>query len=157
MGCPDELAKASEVLARAGFPVAYDPSGSVISVFRVEDSPLVYAFQARCGEEGVEVRALVKGFEQALRGLEPEERAGLLLGLLRLAWEKRVCVYLLDGSLAMEPRVPRSIIEAVGEGFAATVNVAGWLAEMLGEDYGGEAGEGGGKEEEARGRVPGGG
>ncbi len=157
MGCPDELAKASEVLAKAGFPVAYDPSGSVVSVFRVEESPLVYAFQARCSEEGVEVRAIIKGFEPALQLLEPEERAGLLLSLLRLAWEKRVCMYLLDGSLAMEPRVSGNVIEAVGEGFASTVNVAGWLAEMLSEDYGDEAGKGGGEEEEARGRVPGGG
>jgi len=133
LGCPEELERAAEVISGAGIPVSYHPSGVLLSLFTVEDSDLTFIFHAMCDEDGVEVYARIKGFEDALRRVPGDARADILMEILRAPGLASLCPRVEEGSLILTPCRDGDPYRLVGSFFADSAKIAGWLARQLEE------------------------
>ncbi len=130
--CMRGLEKNAELISRAGFLASVTPSGELLSMFTVEDTRLFYIFTATCQDDHVEVYAAIRGLGDELQALPPEARAKILEKILEIPLTYKLSVALQDGTLilhAYDSRQPT--LESIGSAYAATVRIAGWLAEQL--------------------------
>ena len=130
--CLRRLEEAAEAISRAGFVASMTAAGELYSVFAVEDSPLFYAFTAKCENGRVRVHAGIKGVRKALESLAPERRVAVLEKILEVPARYSVSIGL-DGDTLLV------VLDGDGmnqrdftlNAYAFTVRLAGWLSEQI--------------------------